>query len=149
MAQYFEAYNDHSCINKNNWKLGNIFSFDYYRDTKTLIVGPNGVPIMNPDYSNSGYLTIPVEITEHFENAYDHFKDIIDDTDRISVCLELYGSDKYIYKLFNICDDDWIFELWFSDGELESIGVINNADDNADDQSFSTIEEVIEYLDNF
>ena len=47
----------------NKYNFGDLVAFSDYRDTGTYIIGKDGVLIPNPDYSNSGYLTIPYEIT--------------------------------------------------------------------------------------
>ena len=45
-------------------------------DIQTVFIGPYGVSIANPDNSDSGYLTIPLEISKHFKNAVEFFKNI-------------------------------------------------------------------------
>lgn len=57
-------------------QLGDIINYSEYRHSKSVFIGPDGVSIANPDNSNSGFLTIPLEISQHFKNAVEFFKNI-------------------------------------------------------------------------
>ena len=58
LSNYVEDYN-----------FGDLVVTSDFRDTGTYIIGKDGRLVGNPDYSNSGYLTIPYEITKYLNNA--------------------------------------------------------------------------------
>ena len=60
----------------NKYNFGDLVAFSAYRDTGTYIIGKEGNLVPNPDYSCSGYLTIPYEITQHLDNAVEKYSDI-------------------------------------------------------------------------
>ena len=70
-AKYIEEYdfenkdelNHVNDFNINNYNYGDLIATDDYRDIGTYIIGKKGKVIKNPDYSSSGYLTIPYEIS--------------------------------------------------------------------------------------
>ena len=57
-------------------QLGDIINYSEYRHSKSVFIGPDGVSIANPDNSDSGFLTIPLQISQHFKNAVEFFKNI-------------------------------------------------------------------------
>ena len=59
-----------------NYNFGDLVAFSDYRDTGTYIIGKNGELIYNPDYSNSGYLTIPYEITQYLDDAVNKYQGV-------------------------------------------------------------------------
>lgn len=56
-------------------KFGDLIQCGNYRDTKTYIVGKDNVLLKNPDRSNSGYLSIPYEITQYLTDALGKYSD--------------------------------------------------------------------------
>ena len=58
-------------------KFGDVVAFSPYRDTKTYIVDINGNLIPNPDFSGSGYLTIPLEVTKYMRNATKFYQNVL------------------------------------------------------------------------
>ena len=61
-------------ISKHNF--GDLVAFSDYRDTDTYIIGKEGKLVGNPDYSDSGYLTIPYEITQYLNNAVEKYSNV-------------------------------------------------------------------------
>ena len=53
----------------NSYNYGDLVSLSTYRDTGTMFIGKNGNLVGNPDYTSSGYLTVPYEITKYLKNA--------------------------------------------------------------------------------
>ena len=56
-------------LNKEIADARRVVSFSDFRDSETYIIGKEGKLIRNPDYSNSGYLSIPYEITQYLDDA--------------------------------------------------------------------------------
>ena len=81
--------------NVKNYNFGDLVAFSEYRDTCTYIIGKNGELINNPDYSGSGYLTIPYEITQYLYDAVNKYKNI-DPT-----YIDLRSDDKFIKDNIN------------------------------------------------
>ena len=79
-------------------KFGDIVSFSPYRDTKTYIVDINGNLIPNTDFSGSGYLTIPIEITKYMKNAIKYYKNILTNRDNANIYLR--HDDLFIVKSY-------------------------------------------------
>ena len=51
------------------YDYGDIVKLSDYRDIGTYFIGKNGKLIVNPDYSNSGYLSVPYKITQYLDDA--------------------------------------------------------------------------------
>lgn len=105
----------------NEMEFGDIMNeLSELRYVNAFIMGYNSNLISNPDFSNSGYLTIPIEITKHLNNAYEFYNDIINDPDISSIIIEFKHDDEYIVKLFgkelNVGDD---IHVEFVDGNDE------------------------------
>ena len=71
-----------------NYNFGDLVAFSDYRDTGTYIIGKNGELVYNPDYSNSGYLTIPYEITQYLDDAVNKYQGV--DTMYIDLDMMIY-----------------------------------------------------------
>lgn len=90
-----------------NYNYGDLIALSDYRDTGTYIIGKEGKLIPNPDYSASGYLTIPYEITKHLTNAVDKYKDVDFNLSHI----DLRYDDKFIKDNINTTSSK-ILEKW-------------------------------------
>jgi len=77
------------------YNFGDLVSFSDYRDTGTYIIGKEGKLIANPDYSDSGYLTIPYEITQYLDNAVEKYSDCE------PMFIDLRYDDKFIMNNIN------------------------------------------------
>ena len=84
LSKYFTKYN-----------YGDLVAFSDYRDTGTCIIGKNGKLVDNPDYSGSGYLTIPYEITQHLNNAVEKYSEVE------PTYIDLRHDDKFILDNIN------------------------------------------------
>lgn len=99
------------------YNYGDLVAFSDYRDTGTFIIGKEGNLIGNPDYSGSGYLTIPYEITQHLNNAVEKYSDV--DVSNI----DLRYDDKFILENVNTksckISEKWGWKLtWYCDNHL-------------------------------
>ena len=77
------------------YNFGDLVSFSEYRDTNTYIIGKEGNLVPNPDYSDSGYLTIPYEITQHLNNAVEKYSNVN------PMFIDLRYDDKFILENIN------------------------------------------------
>lgn len=94
-----EEYDDNYVLtfadaNQPKAKFGDILNFGDYRYINAYIVGKNNVLITNPDHSESGYLSIPLEITQYLSDATHKYS-----------ALEINGIDLHY-------DDDFLAK-WF------------------------------------
>lgn len=80
---------------KITWNYGDLISFSDYRDTSTYFIGKEGKIIMNPDYSDSGYLTVPYEITQWLDDAVGKYSEID------PMFIDLNYNDKFIQENIN------------------------------------------------
>lgn len=101
----------------NQYNFGDLVAFSDYRDTDTYIIGKNGELIANPDYSYSGYLTIPFEITQYLNNAVEKYSDIE------PMFIDLRYDDKFILDNINTksckISEKWGWKLtWYNENEL-------------------------------
>ncbi len=99
------------------YNFGDLVAFSDYRDTGTFIIGKNGELIDNPDYSGSGYLTIPFEITQHLNNAIEKYSNVE------AMFIDLRHDDKFILDNINTksckISKKWGWKLtWYHDNEL-------------------------------
>ena len=78
-----------------NYNFGDLVAFSEYRETGTYIIGKDGSLIENPDYSASGYLTIPYEITKYLYDAVNKYKNIA------PMFIDLRPDDKFIKDNIN------------------------------------------------
>ena len=101
----------------NSHNFGDLVAFSDYRDTETFIIGKNGELIGNPDYSYSGYLTIPYEITQHLNNTVEKYSDVE------PMYIDLRYDDKFILDNINTksckISKNWGWKLtWYHENEL-------------------------------
>ena len=87
------------------YNFGDLISFSSYRDTGTIIIGKNGKLIANPDYSGSGYLTIPYEITQYLNDATNKYKNL-----EVN-CIDLRYDDKFLKDNFGEISQSWNFKF--------------------------------------
>lgn len=115
----------HEQIDQDNWEFGNIINDpDGCRYAEAIIVGYDMKAVLNPDFSGSGYLTIPIEITQYLDNAYEFYKNVIQYPDISSVTIQFKHNDKYVIEKFGKeLDKEDEIEMEFIDGELDSISV--------------------------
>ncbi|KAH0481896.1 MAG: uncharacterized protein KVP18_000454 [Porospora cf. gigantea A] len=101
-------------------QFGDLVSLDGYRDCFTVIVTDCGV-IQNPDYSASGYLTIPLEITSRFADAVAHYSDALK-----VVCftiLEVGGADEALVGKLGALPEGTVARVDVMKGILEELHV--------------------------
>ena len=91
--------------NVTKYNFGDLISFSSYRDTATIIIGKNGKLIKNPDYSGSGYLTIPYEITQYLNDATNKYKN------HEVNCIDLRHDDKFIKDNIGEIPQSWNFKF--------------------------------------
>tara|TARA_B100001093_G_C26838345_1_gene1019405 strand:- start:2245 stop:3003 length:759 start_codon:yes stop_codon:yes gene_type:complete len=91
------------------YNFGDLVAFSDYRDTDTYIIGKEGELVRNPDYSDSGYLTIPYEITKYLDNAVEKYSNVE------AMYIDLRYDDKFILENINTksCKilEKWKWEL--------------------------------------
>lgn len=97
------------------YNFGDLLSFNEYRDTDTMIIGKNGKLVRNPDYSGSGYLTIPYEITQYLNDATNKYKDV-----EVN-CIDLRHDDKFIKENIGEVPDSWNFKFTKTDDDIISV----------------------------
>lgn len=131
-----------------DWNVGDIIAFSEYRDTNTYLVDSTKKLVPNPDYSGSGYLTIPLEISRLFPNAYEHYKNHITDQDTPSVALELLHNDGWIISTYGRAfPSEWKeIILWYSWGEFERLWIDFGNGRNHDFEKEDTIDKILAYF---
>lgn len=96
-----------------DYNFGDLVAFSDYRDTATFFIGKEGKLIHNPDYSYSGYLTVPYEITQYLDNAVNKYKDLD------PMFIDLRYDDKFVLENINTksCKilKSWNWKLIYSD----------------------------------
>lgn len=107
----FEGYMKVKKIKSYNY--GDLVATSTYRDTGTYFVGKNGKLIPNPDSCGSGYLTIPIEITQKLDNATEKYKDIEYND------IELKFNDKLLKDKIGDIDSQWGFKYSYIPMEEE------------------------------
>ena len=105
-------------------QVGDVLLCGEYRHTQSWIVGEDYTLVRNPDYSNSGYLSIPLQITKLFDNAVEHYADIIEEDE---TTLKLHGSNKWIVKEYGkTFPEEWkIYLTFYGSNDPESGPFIN------------------------
>ena len=97
------------------YNFGDLVAFSDYRDTGTYIIGKEGKLIANPDYSDSGYLTIPYEITQYLDDAVKKYSDCE------PTYIDLRHDDKFILDNINTksckVSKKWKF-CWYDNTDL-------------------------------
>ncbi len=96
-----------------DWKHGDMISIDTFRDSGVYFINSDGTLIPNPDFSGSGYLTIPLYISKKFKNAYkayEHYE---------YTHLELAYDDEFIQDTFGKFDSDFSFCIGKYDGFID------------------------------
>jgi len=105
-------------IDFEDYNFGDLVSFSSYRDIATFIIGNDGILIQNPDNGMDGYLSIPIEISEYFDNVTEHYKNVEVNS------FDLKYDDRYISQNINtknckIKESDVIYiTLWTFNQEL-------------------------------
>ena len=93
-----------------NGDFGDMLFLDSYRDSGTIIIGKNQELVHNPDYSGSGYLSIPYKITRFFRDATYKYKSIEYNS------IDLRYDDKWVIDNLNTenfsIPDNWRIRLW-------------------------------------
>lgn len=97
------------------YNFGDLLSFNEYRDTDTMIIGKNGKLVRNPDYSDSGYLTIPYEITQYLNDATNKYRDV-----EVN-CIDLRHDDKFIKDNIGKVSEFWNFKFTKTDDDIISV----------------------------
>lgn len=118
-------YNYGDDIKYENWKFGNIYDMspdNNYADK--IIVGRDLKPVKNPDFSETGDLSIPIEITKHLKNAYIFYKDVIETESLVTI--QFKHDDDFIVDIFGdiLSENDEIF-VQFSYG-LYDVIIVND-----------------------
>lgn len=107
-----------------NVKFGDIIAMNDYRDTRTIFIGIDNKVIKNPDYSCSGYLSIPLEITKWLFDAYWYYKKIFLNKEQPCVSIDLKPDDQWVINKFGkALPEEWKIRLWYNWGEFEHIAI--------------------------
>jgi hypothetical protein len=108
-----------------DYNYGDFINFDDYRYCNMFIVGKNGSLHRNPDNSDSGGISIPLEISQYLYDSVEKYKDVANDIDvgpkdKIFDNYSLSDQDKLKLKFYWVMDDGLIAE----DENGETIGLI-------------------------
>lgn len=99
-----------------NYNFGDLVAFSDYRDTGTYIIGKDGELVDNPDYSSSGYLTIPYEITQYLDDAVNKYQEVD------PMYIDLRYDDKFIIENINTTSckikKEWNWKLTLYSGYM-------------------------------
>ena len=113
-----------------DYNYGDLVAFSDYRDTGTYMIGKNGELVNNPDYSNSGYLTIPYEITQYLDNAVNKYQEVD------PMYIDLRYDDKFILENINTTSckikKNWNWKLTLYSGYMFYIKFPNGKEHNFD-----------------
>ena len=98
-----------------DYNYGDFINFDDYRYGSMFIVGKNGVLYRNPDNSDSGGISIPLEISQYLYDSVEKYKDVANDIDvgpkdKILDNYSLTEEDKLKLKFYWVMDDGLIAE---------------------------------------
>ena len=122
---YCEDYIDSSKIDNisqlskyvKKYNYGDLVAFSDYRDTDTFIIGKEGKLVYNPDYSGSGYLTIPYEITQYLDDATLKY------SETEAMFIDLRYDDKLILEKINLKNNklpkDWKYTYYTIEKEIQ------------------------------
>ena len=88
------------------YDYGDIVKLSDYRDTETYFIGKKGKLIGNPDYSGSGYLSVPYKITQYLDDALFKYEFAYGITH-----IDLRYDDKFIKENINT-NDCKILKSW-------------------------------------
>lgn len=106
------------------WKFGNIIAMSDDRDTNTFIIGKKGIPVVNPDDSGSGYLTIPLEITQHLNNAFKFYKSVLLDKNQPSIIMHIRPNDNYLINCYGeALPENYMVSLFYGWGKFENVKI--------------------------
>tara|TARA_E500000178_G_scaffold337543_1_gene376831 strand:- start:823 stop:1980 length:1158 start_codon:yes stop_codon:yes gene_type:complete len=100
---------------KIDYNYGDFINFDDYRYCNMFIVGKNGQLYRNPDNSDSGGISIPLEISQYLYDSIEKYKDVANDIDvgpkdKILDNYSLTDQDKLKLKFYWVMDDGLIAE---------------------------------------
>lgn len=100
---------------KIDYNYGDFINFDDYRYCNMFIVGKNGVLYRNPDNSDSGGISIPIQISQFLYDSVEKYKDVANDIDvgpkdKILDNYSLSDQDKLKLKFYWVMDDGLIAE---------------------------------------
>ncbi len=113
-----------------NYNFGDLVAFSDYRDTGTYIIGKNGELVYNPDYSNSGYLTIPYEITQYLYDAVNKYQGVD------PMYIDLRPDDKFIKDNINTSSckikEEWNWKITLYSGYMLYIKFPNGKEQGFD-----------------
>jgi hypothetical protein len=151
MAKYIKLHHN-ADVNEvpsiKEWNIGDVMALSDYRQTHTFIIGPDYKPIMNPDLSGSGYLSIPLIVTKLFDNPITHYDQIIKDDDTSSISLVVLPNCSFIKEKYGRSfPEDWSIILWYSDGRLDFLEIgtskISGTRTFNEDDAWKEIEEAL------
>jgi len=101
--------------------------------------------IVNPDYSGTGYLTIPLEITKHISNAYEFYKELLDD--KTIETIDISFDDDFIIGKFGKPLPKNAFYRIEQSNDIEEIRfVINGVQIPIQEKAFYGIDNIINYI---
>lgn len=127
-----------------NYNFGDLIALSQYRDSDTYIISKNGKLIRNPMINNSGYLTIPYEITQYLDDACKKYEDIEPSE------LYLRYDDKYIKDNIGDVDPSWNFQYILFNDETLSVTFPENPNsseiNNINHHIFNVRESNSEYI---
>lgn len=105
-------------LNVSDCNFGDLIALSDFRDTRTYIIGKEGKIISNPDYSGSGYLTIPYEITRYLNDAVSKYYNVLPSY------IDLRYNDKFLVKNFGHFKKSWNFKYTY--GGMLNVKFPNN-----------------------
>ena len=124
---------------KFDWNFGDIIAFSEDRDMGTYLIGKNGVLVPNEDFSGSGGLTIPYEITQYLDNAVEKYNEFKTE-------IRLRHDDLFIKENYGDMKEEWDFiYLYWGNTEEELCVTFPNIDNFYVFEKGMTPKEIYDY----
>ena len=130
-------------LSDKGYVLGDIIRLDPCRDIDTWITDINGDLIRPPhiDY----YLDIPIEITQHFGNAVEHYRELLETEEYFGatmVSLTVSPKDEWIKVMYGDFPEDFgNIQINWEDGVFSGIHIAEHFFD-----SYCFLEYIIKYI---
>ena len=118
---------------------GDVFKCSDSRDCYSFFLGKNGSMVKNPDYTNSGYLSIPYEITQHLQDAVSKYEDV----DYFHI--DLRYDDNFIRSKLGVVSEEFQFKFRWDRNQRLLIVIFPNKVSHGFDVSKETLEDVLAF----
>lgn len=105
-----------------SYEIGDLVMFDTYRESDTLIVSKDGKLVKNPDYSDAGYLSIPIEVTQYIDDPIKKYSESYDIG--YMPILELAQDHKFILNKIGKISKSYNCKIFIQD--VDQIEIIVN-----------------------